>query len=349
MPKTFKTASLAGYGALGDNAATLKAWAMQNPDILKQIGGEQALNDYIAQHQQAVGWNSEANGDFKFTPETEAIDKLLSGYQMNSVGAAGLDDGRAKAIVKDGQTLYTGDAYSYKPAKDNLDTVLKGAALVGGAYGLFSPGGMLSGLGGAAETTAGAAAEAGGAAASAGGGAAGAAGADAGIAAALEATGQGAASLGASGAGGAAAATVGDVSTKAALFGNAGYGAGMTGAATSAFDTVLGLTGSTSLAAGAADVVGAAMTGGDWLTNSIKTLTGSGGAGGGLLGSLLGNSSILGLIGAGVQQYNLEKMAEDQRSWLDKKESDARRRRMPTTGAGMLGKFRVIPGAPNGG
>lgn len=157
MAKTFKTASLAGFGALGDNADTLRAWAMSDPAILEQMGGQAGLDAYIAQHQQALGWNPETSGDFQFSPETQAIDQLLSGYQMNSVGAAGLEDGRAKAIVKDGQTLFTGDPYSYQPAKENLQTALTGMALIGGTAGLQ---GLLGNIGAGAGAAASGGAEA---------------------------------------------------------------------------------------------------------------------------------------------------------------------------------------------
>lgn len=350
LGKTFKTATLGGgFGALKNNADTLRGFVMQDPALLEKIGGEDALNDYIKQHQRAVMWNPETSGEFKFSDEAKKIDELLAGYQMNSVGHAGMDDGRAKAVVKDGQTLYAGDAYSYKPAKDTLDTVLKGAALIGGGYAAFSPGGLLSGFGagnGATGAT-GAAATAGETAAMGG--------LDA-VAAAESAAGGLSAATGSAAAGAESAlgALAGDSATKAALFGGSGYGAGMTGAATSVFDTVLAATGSSGLAAGAASAAGAVASGGEWLSQTWSALTGGGGAtGGSLLGGLFGGSNLLRdllpLIGAGVQQYNLEKMASDQRAWQDKKESDARRRRMPTTGTGMLGKFRVIPGAGNGG
>ena len=64
---------------------------------------------------------------------------------------------------------------------------------------------------------------------------------------------------------------------RAALYGDAGYGAGMTGAQTSAFDTTLGLTGSTALAAGAADVAGAAGTAGNLLGEALDFVTSPGG------------------------------------------------------------------------
>lgn len=60
-------------------------------------------------------------------------------------------------------------------------------------------------------------------------------------------------------------------SSKAALYGAEGYGPGMTGAQTSAFDTTLGLTGSKGLAAGAAEL---ASGGGGWL-EAAKALGGS--------------------------------------------------------------------------
>lgn len=148
----------------------------------------------------------------------------------------------------------------------------------------------------------------------------------------------------AAGAAGAAGAVAGDSAVKAALFGEAGYGAGMSGAATSAFDTVLGLTGSTGIASAA----GAAVNGGSWLASSVEKLIGS--PVGGLFSGSSALRDILGLVGAGVQQYNLEKMAKDNREWASAEKAKERRRQMPVTGAGLLGKFRVIPsGAGNGG
>ena len=148
----------------------------------------------------------------------------------------------------------------------------------------------------------------------------------------------------AAGAAGAAGAAAGDSAVKAALFGEAGYGAGMSGAATSAFDTVLAATGSTGIASAA----GAAVNGGSWLASSVEKLIGS--PVGGLFSGSSALRDILGLVGAGVQQYNLEKMAKDNREWASAEKAKERRRQMPVTGAGLLGKFRVIPsGAGNGG
>lgn len=145
-PKTFKTASLGGFGAYGKNAETLRGFATSDPNLLAQMGGEEGLNNYIKQHQQALMWNPEIAGEYKFSPETQAIDKLLQGYQMNSIGAAGVDDGRRKAIIDpSGNQVYQGEAYSYKPAKENLETVLRGGALIAGTAGLS---GLVNGFAG---------------------------------------------------------------------------------------------------------------------------------------------------------------------------------------------------------
>lgn len=143
------------------------------------------------------------------------------------------------------------------------------------------------------------------------------------------------------------------------------WDAAMAGA--DAFSTVMSMTGSEVLASAASGVAKAASTGADWLSSTWSALTGAGGAAGGggsLLGGLFGGSSVLRdllpIIGAGVNQATAEKMAKDQRDWSsaekqkdrdfeEKKASDTRRRQMPTTGTGLLGKFRVIPGAGNGG
>jgi hypothetical protein len=282
MAQTFKTASLAGYGALGDNADVLRGFMAQSPELLAQIGGQSALDQYIAQHQQALGWNSETNGDFQWNPQTQAIDQILSGYNMNSVGAAGLEDGRQKAIVKDGQTLYTGDPYSYQPAKENLQTALTGLALIGGTAGLQ---GLLGNIG-----------------AGAAGGAGELAGWDAAmadLAAAAPMTPE------AFAAGGAAAGTAGEIGSiagtsadKAALFGEAGYGSGMSGSATSAYDSILGLTGSKPIA----NLAGTVVNGGSALSNLLGS-TGSGGgssAASGLLGWLKANPKLGGALLGGL-------------------------------------------------
>lgn len=70
----------------------------------------------------------------------------------------------------------------------------------------------------------------------------------------------GAAVAGGAGGGGGAGGLLAGNADKAALLGNAGYGQGMSGAATSAFDTVAGMTGSNQLGAAAGNV-----TDGNWL------------------------------------------------------------------------------------
>jgi hypothetical protein len=77
--------------------------------------------------------------------------------------------------------------------------------------------------------------------------------------------GSGAAANGASGASNAGLSSA----DRAALLSNSGYGPGMTGAQTTAFDTVSGLTGSNSLGASVANAVG-----GDW-TGALQSLGGS--------------------------------------------------------------------------
>jgi hypothetical protein len=136
----------------------------------------------------------------------------------------------------------------------------------------------------------------------------------------------------AAGAGGAAA---GDAA-KAALYSDYGYGAGMTGAQTTAFDTLLNATGSTTLAkigsdlAGVLDVIPGVK---DFVEGS--SLFNSGGGG-------LNLRDLLGLFGAGMQQWNIEKVAKDQRDWIDSKETAARKRRAPVRGT--AGVLRVVGG-----
>ena len=68
---------------------------------------------------------------------------------------------------------------------------------------------------------------------------------------------------------------------------------------------------------------------GDWLKSFFVTNT-SGATTGGTGGfDSRWLSQILGLVGAGVNQMNIEKMAQDNRDWQDKTASDRRRRQMP--------------------
>lgn len=48
--------------------------------------------------------------------------------------------------------------------------------------------------------------------------------------------------------------------------------------------------------------------------------------------SVFGNdwlTTAMSLVGSGVNQYNIEKAAQDQRDWLDSKDTDRRRRQAP--------------------
>lgn len=161
--------------------------------------------------------------------------------------------------------------------------------------------------------------------------------------------GEAAGAAGASGAsGGAAASSAGGSALQGipALAGDFGAVSASAGAWDAAISLGLGET----IAGGAAAVGGLAdkvMSGADWLGDSVKKLTG----GDSMLGKLIGGSGtmgdILGLVGAGVQQWNLERMADDQRKWQDKKEADARRRQAPVSD-NIFGRARVIAGGSGG-
>jgi hypothetical protein len=111
----------------------------------------------------------------------------------------------------------------------------------------------------------------------------------------------------------------------------------MTGAQTTAFDTLLNATGSTTLAkigsdlAGVLDVIPGVK---DFVEGS--NILNPGGGGG------LNIRDLLGLFGAGMQQWNIEKVAKDQRDWIDSKETAARKRRTPVRGT--AGVLRVVGG-----
>lgn len=259
MARTFKTASLAGYGALGSNADVLRAFAKKNPEVFKGFKPAD-LDRYIQEHQAAVNFNAESGGDFKFSDSTLKLDDLLGQYQMNSIGAEGLENGRRKAIVDaDGNTVFQGGAYSYNAAKDNLDGLMKGLAMMGAVYGASS---LLGGAGAGAS--------------SAGGVGADAAGHGAFLGESAWTPTVGGESL-------AGEALLGDA-TKAALYGEAGYGAGMTGAQTGIFDGILGATGSTGLASAGGQIAGG--IGG--LLNLVKENPQLAGA---IAGGLLGGGS----------------------------------------------------------
>lgn len=161
LGKTFKSASLAGFGAIGDNAKVLRGFVMQDPELLKKIGGESALDAYIKEHSAlAMGTGGNDDGGMSMSADTKRIDEILSAYKMDSVGYGGMDDGRVKAITKDGNVLHTGDPYSYKPAKEMAQELMKGVAVIGATAGLSAMynniGGYFgTGAGGGAPTTGG--------------------------------------------------------------------------------------------------------------------------------------------------------------------------------------------------
>lgn len=339
-----------------DISAGIARTIMSSPELLAKLGLSASDFSYTGSSDMGDG---DTYGNFKLS---DAARKALSGMTVSRTGVAGMKDGRSQ-VIRDaqGNILSTSSAYRYDPAGDLKDAVLKAAAVMGAAYG----GGQLLGLGGGA--TAGAA----GAAGEAAGG-----GMLSGLDAAALDAGAGAVAGGAEAAGaagaGAGAASGGALNAAAieSLAGTAGYGAnaaadlfassvgaGASGAGVSAFDSALAAIKNVGLNAVGAVSPGAASSlasGGDWLSQTFSAITGGSGTGGSVLGSLLGGSGalrdILGLVGAGVQQYNLEKMAKDNREWASAEKAKERRRQMPVTGAGLLGKFRVIPsGAGNGG
>ena len=158
---------------------------------------------------------------------------------------------------------------------------------------------------------------------------------------------------GSSGIGGAAAA--------------AGAGAGAAGAGTSAlgggalptFGMGEGLVGGTDIVGsslltggagagagggGAAAAVGALKGGGGLVEQGLGWLAEQAGfpeGGKWLEGSGLGRD-LLGLFGSGMQQWNIEKVAQDQRDWIDSKEAAGRQRRTPVRGT--AGALRVVGG-----
>lgn len=297
-------------------------------EMVNEEGGPSAF--YGTKQAQALGgFDPSVFNDYTFD------------FQSTGKGNAG----RVTAYDKTGNKVGSWDQKDEQLGESLMNAGMLAAAAFGG-LGLAGHGPLAGALGGS-----------GGGAAAATAGEAGTGGMLTGLDAAALDAGAGAVAGGAEAAAGAAVA--GDSAVKAALFGGPGYGAGMTGAATSAFDTVLGLTGSTGLAGAAASAAGAVSSGANWLSSAWSSISGSGSPLGGLFGGSNVLRDILGLVGAGVQQYNLEKMAKDNRDWQSaerekdrqaqlKKEADTRRRQMPA-GGGMLPKFRVIQGGGNGG
>lgn len=342
-----------------DISAGIARTIMSSPELLAKLGLSASDFSYTGSSDMGDG---DTYGNFKLS---DAARKALSGMTVSRTGVAGMKDGRSQ-VIRDaqGNILSTSSAYRYDPAGDLKDAVIKGLGVVGAGW---AAGNMLGLAGGSAAP----ATAAGGATAGAG-----EAGALSGLDAAALDAGAGAVAGGAEAAGaagaGAGAASGGALNAAAieSLAGTAGYGAnaaadlfassvgaGASGAGVSAFDSALAAIKNVGLNAVGAVSPGAASSlasGGDWLSQTFSAITGGSGTGGSVLGSLLGGSGalrdILGLVGAGVQQYNLEKMAKDNREWASAEKAKERRRQMPVTGAGLLGKFRVIPsGAGNGG
>jgi hypothetical protein len=290
MAKTFKSASLAGYGALGDNAKVLRDFVLSDPELLKQVGGPEGIDAYIKEHQAIAMGSGGDGGPAPLSAKTQEIDKLLSGYSLDSIGAAGMKNGRQKSVTKDGKSLFKGKAYSYSPAKDNLDTFLKGMAVIGGTAGIGS---LASGMTPAAGTAS-----------------SGISTADA--AAALGGAGETAGGLGALEAGAGAAATTGGGAASAlnpalieSAVGSAGYGASSAGlggvtagqtAAAAALNPYLNAIGkfSPELASSIASGTGGITSGLGSIADAIlpssvlSNVGGADGISGGLLGGLLG-------------------------------------------------------------
>lgn len=343
LGKTFKSWGMdANWDGSGEDSrsASIAARVMNDPALMKQLGLTSADIQF-----KAGGYEADNLVADKFTLSDKAR-QALAGLTMGRMGVEGKKDGRSM-VLRDasGNVMSAGQAYSHDPAGDLRDAAIKGAGFMAAAYGAAQLFGLEGAAAGAAEGAA----------------ATGATGGTAGGTAAAGAA-EGAAAGGAAGAaGGAGGGMLQGIPAMAGDF-------GAVGASASAFDTVVSLTGSEVLAGAASKAAGAVASGADWLSSTWSALTGAGGAAGGgggsLLGGLFGGSSVLRdllpIIGAGVMQHTSEKMAEDQRNWQsaerqkdrdfeEKKASDTRRRQMPTTGPGLLGKFRVIPGAGNGG
>lgn len=336
--------------------------AKARPDLFNGIEDPAKLvTPYMMQ-----GESTGVQQGYELDPKLMAV---LGQYQLQRRGVEGIKDGRTNAFVDaQGNLVYADTPYGYDPAGDTLKSLGELGMLAGAAFGglgLAGHGPLAGALGGS-----------GGGAAAATAGEAGAGGMLSGLDAAALDAGAGAVAGGAEAAGaagaGAGAASGGALNAAAieSLAGTAGYGAnaaadlfassvgaGASGAGVSAFDSALAAIKNVGLNAVGAVSPGAASSlasGGDWLSQTFSAITGGSGTGGSLLGGLFSGSSalrdILGLVGAGVQQYNLEKMAKDNREWASAEKAKERRRQMPVTGAGLLGNFRVIPsGAGNGG
>lgn len=144
--KTFKRSSAAGIGADRTTAALLRGWAKSDPAAFEAMGGVKGVDNYIKEMAAGFyGGNAESGAPaVGLSESSQKIADMLSGMDLRTHGYAGMDDGRVRVLYgADGKPVYAGEAFSYKPAKDTLDTVLKGMAVIGAGAGLSSlAGGM---------------------------------------------------------------------------------------------------------------------------------------------------------------------------------------------------------------
>lgn len=330
------------------------------PTVGQQIYDERsrvanpALERRLRIGDQIIGFLGNANNDGSYTSANQ--------YTQigDRVGWSARGDGNVSYNVVQGP-----NGLEIRPtwgSSSDADKIRSAAMLVGGIVGggMALDTAMYGSVGGGMAASGGAAGTAGAAGATAGsgtaGGTAGAGGSAAGAAAdpiasylttgAVEGSTIGGAAAGGGGAGavgaGSAAAggsggmlsSVGGDATRGALYSNSGYGTGMTGTQTSVFDGVLSATGNTSWAATASDWAGAF----DWLSGWGDYIQ----AGSDLFSNPLVNT----LIGAGVQQYNLERAAREQREWQEQQDANRRGRQAPV---GMLkANLTVNKGRTNG-
>lgn len=184
---------------------------MGDPELLKQLG--LTADDIKLVNPAGYQHDSYVPGQYTISDKAR---QALTGLTMSRTGYEGIEDGRSQ-VLRDakGNVLSIGDAYSYDPAGDLKENLLRGAALMAAAYG----GGQLLGVEGAG---AGAASGAGtgastGAASGAGAGSAGGIGS-------LGVEGQLAADLASLGGGTAAGTGSVNAALMEAMAGGAGYG-----------------------------------------------------------------------------------------------------------------------------
>lgn len=331
------------YGFLGD---------------VNQDGGYTLGNSPVLQDNNRLGWSSAGHGnvsyvlkDGKIVPEWASSSDAYVARDLASIGAV-IGGGLAIGNAVGGAAGAAGEA---------------GAAGAGAGAG-EAAGAGLGGAGAGAGEAAGA-----GLGGAGGGGGLGATGASigtetgmlggtegltglssslpqgfidsAGLSGAGEAAGLGGAASGAGGGSGGLSAGLSSAD-KAALYGAEGYGApGFTGTAGSVFDGVLNATGSPGLASKAGELASGGV--GDAVSSAWDWLKDAGGSVLDIGGSIFKNPLLSTLIGAGINQWNLEKMQQDQRDWLKSQEDAKRARQAPV---GMLNaKLTVNKGAKSNG